>query len=159
MKSATSSSSTRIMLQPLHVEGALAVEIDGVGHASDGQVLDVRCLRAQHAHHLQRLALIFQRLHIVREGEQVYFWRQAHRRMSPVAVLKMPSCPLAATAFTLSCAAFIHCASYASMATDFRPASRRLRDRPWESAECRPSRAPRADRSARCGRAARVQSE
>ena len=73
-------------LEAVHAESRLAVEIDGVGDSAHGEGLDVRRFRSEDAHDLQSLALVFQCLQIVGEGEQVDFGRQPHRRMSPVAV-------------------------------------------------------------------------
>ena len=75
-------------VEPIHVHGGHAVEVDGVLHAADGEVLDVRRLAAQNADHLQRLALILERLQVMREGDEVHVRRQMHRRMSPVAAGK-----------------------------------------------------------------------
>jgi hypothetical protein len=107
---------------------------------------------------LQRFSLIFQRLQVMREGQEINFRRQAHRGMSPVAIAKMPSCPLAATAFTRSCAAF---SSFRELRGQgerlLRQGRWRAPDPPSGSPARPPNRAPRADRSARRGRAAHAQ--
>ena len=101
-----------------------AVEIDRVGHAAHGQVLNVRSLRAQHADDLQCLALIFQRLHVVRE-------RQAGSRRAKAASPDVPNshsrrCPAARWRRRRSrdpARPSAHCANCASRAKDSRPAS------------------------------------
>ena len=70
----------------VHVERGLVVEVDGVGHAADGEVLDVRRLAAEDRDDLVDLALVLERLQVVRDREQVHLRRQLHRRVAPVAV-------------------------------------------------------------------------
>jgi hypothetical protein len=63
--------STSDLQQLAHVEGGLVVEVDGVGHAADREVLDVGGLRAEDRHHLVGLALILERLEVVGHRQQV----------------------------------------------------------------------------------------
>ncbi len=48
-----------------HVERRLVVEVDGVRHAADGEVLDVRRLGAEDRHDLVGLLLVLERLQVV----------------------------------------------------------------------------------------------
>ena len=70
------------------LDGQHRLRIGGqrIGDAADGHVLDVRCLGAEDGNDLVGLALHFQRLQVVRHGEQVHLGRKLHRRVPPVAV-------------------------------------------------------------------------
>ena len=82
------------LVQLRHVQRRVVVQVDGVGDAADGEVLDVRRLAAEDGDHLVRLALVVERLQVVRHGEQVHLRRQLHRRVAPVAVREDAELPL-----------------------------------------------------------------
>ena len=76
-------------VQPLHVDrragGAVAVEVDGAGHAAH-QVVGVRVLAAEDGVHLDPFLLQVQRLQVVGHGHQVGLGRQHIGLAAPVAV-------------------------------------------------------------------------
>ena len=69
-----------------HVQCGVVVQIDRVGDAADREVLDVRGLAAEDGHNLVHLALVVQRLQVMRHRQQVHFRRELHRRVPPVTV-------------------------------------------------------------------------
>ena len=76
--------------QLFHVQRGLVVEVDGVRHAADGEVLDVGGLAAEDRDHLVGLELVLERLQVVSHRQQVDLRRQLHRRVAPVAVGEDP---------------------------------------------------------------------
>ena len=74
--------------QTLDGQHRLRISCQRVGHAADGNVLDVRRFRTEHGDDLVGITLNFERLQIVRRGDQVHFRRQFHRRVAPVTIGK-----------------------------------------------------------------------
>ena len=74
------------LVQLRHVQRGVVVQVDRIGDAADGEVLDVRRLAAEDGDDLVRLALVVECLQVVRHGQQVHFGRELHRRVPPIAV-------------------------------------------------------------------------
>ena len=72
--------------QTFHRQHGLRIGGQRIGHTTDSNVLDVRCLGAQNGDDLVGLALHFECLQVVRDRQQIHFGRKFHRRVAPVAV-------------------------------------------------------------------------
>src|SRR5215470_11738763 len=72
--------------ETIHVHSREAIQVDGVHHAANGEILDVRGFATQDADDLIRFALKFEGLKIVRKKKKIDFRAQTHGRMTPVAV-------------------------------------------------------------------------
>ena len=74
-------------LQAFRIEGSLRrIGVHGRGHSAYEKGLQVRVLAAHHGMHPYEVALEFQRIEIVGNGQQVHFGRQTVGRMAPVPV-------------------------------------------------------------------------
>lgn len=92
------------MEEAVDVQRGLALEVDGVGDAADGDVLDVRGLAAEHGHDLVGVALVFERLQVVRDGDEVDLSRELHGRTSPIPMRERSEL----TASDETCHALLH---------------------------------------------------
>ena len=75
----------RNQVEPLGVDGRHFIHVDGAGNAAD-EVVGVRILAAEDRVDLDDLLLPFERVEVVRDGDQVDFRRQLVGRVTPVAV-------------------------------------------------------------------------
>ncbi|MNF76765.1 hypothetical protein D3C84_588910 [compost metagenome] len=72
--------------QPLEVEHAGRIQVDGVGHPAHRQVLDVGRLAPQDGDDAVGIALALQGLQVVSHGDEVHLRAQLHRLVAPIAV-------------------------------------------------------------------------
>ena len=157
----TSSKQAADHLQPIHAEGTIGCRDRWRSSRRRRSGSGCAASSTQNADDLQSLALIFERLQIMRESQQVDFGRELHRRMSPVAVGEDAELSAGSDGFhaVLRGLQFI-AASCASRAKALRPSfDGRRRIGFGNLSERRPNRAPTNDRSARCDRAAHARSE
>ena len=75
------------VLQPLHVDGVVALHINGTGYAAH-QIMRVRILSTKDGVNLDHFLLPLQRFQIVRHRHQVRFGRQLIGWMTPVGILE-----------------------------------------------------------------------
>ena len=76
--------------EAVHRQNRLTVDRNRVRDAAHRHILDVRGFRAEDGDDLVGLPLDIEGLKVVRDGDEIYFRREFHRRMAPIAVRERP---------------------------------------------------------------------